>query len=455
MPSTLRQVFHPAMYRFDEPVASYWEASAQPVAYSRLEAETSVDIAVVGGGYTGLSAALHAARDFGADVAVLEAGHIGWGASGRNAGFACIPATKLSTPKLIERYGLDEAKKFFAAQIEGTRFTRALIEDNGIDADITGDRNFAVAEVPGRMAELAAEVEAYTKLFGIEARTYTAEEFREIGHDGSPEQFGAMDYRPGFAIHPLKFLVGLGRTAAAAGARLFANSPVVGWEKTGDRHRLRTPHGTLSARRVVLATSGFTPDGLHTAFDRRVLPAISNIIVTRPLTEAEWQVHRFLTTSPLLNARHLLTYYRRLPDGRLLIGERGDWTGRPDHGERMKQQLVRRLGEIFPAWQGIEVQYFWRGLVDLTRKLTPSLGRLDDDPSVWYGFGYHANGVNSAPWTGRALARAICGSNSGELEVPAVMRGLPARLPPFGMLSRRLTLAAAYAHYRREDAKVK
>ena len=185
------------------------------------------------------------------------------------------------------------------------------------------------------------------------------------------------------------------------------------------------------------------------AFRARTLPALSNIITTRPLTEAELEAQRWKTESPICNTRSLLFYYRLLKDRRILIGARGDTSGKPASGERMRAWLTRRFGELFPAWREVEITHFWRGLICLSLKLTPSVGRLDDDSTVYYAFGYHANGVNTAPWAGRALARAIAGSNSGQAMVPAVMAGLPRRIP-FAAL-RLWGLRGAYLYYRIKD----
>ena len=131
------------------------------------DSTVACDVAIIGGGYTGLSAALHLARDYDMDVRVLEAGHIGWGASGRNGGFCCLPASRLSIQQLIKRYGLDETKRFFAAQLEGIDLVASLGADENIDLDRQGDGNFKVAHHPSRFQELQEEAQALSSLFGI------------------------------------------------------------------------------------------------------------------------------------------------------------------------------------------------------------------------------------------------------------------------------------------------
>lgn len=445
-------LYHPSIYDERHPVPSYWEATADLSAqdYEPLEGEQSCDVAVIGGGYTGLSTALHLARDHGVDVRVLESGHIGWGASGRNGGFCCLAATKLSIRQLIDRHGLEETKRFYAAQLDGMELVRALGDDEGIAYDRQGDGNLMVAHNPARFATLREEAQALTRLFGIRTRLYERAEFAECGHE-STEQFGAMHMAAGFALHPLKLLAGLGRAAVRRGAVLHPHSRVLDWTRTGANHVLSTPGGRLRARRVVLATNGFTRDSLSPFFDGRTLPAISNIITTRPLSAEELARQRWRTENPICNTRTLLFYYRLLPDRSFLFGARGDATGAPADGERQRRWMIRRLGEVFPGWKDVPVTHFWRGLVCVTRKLSPSVGRLEDDPSIWYGFGYHANGVNTAPWTGMMLARHIAGSNSGKLELPAVMQGMPAKFP-FPRL-RLWALRGAYLYYRFQDLR--
>lgn len=442
-PGTL---YDQAMYDASRPVPSYWEASADTsqTGFEPLVGEHRCDVAVIGGGYTGASAALHLARDHGIDVRVLEAGHVGWGASGRNGGFCCIPATKMSVAQMMSRYGRDETRRFFAAQVEGARLVRALAEDEGFDCDITGDGNLEVAHMPARFADLREYGETLSREFGISTRLMPREAFAEHGHDG-PEQHGALHMAVGFGLHPLKLALGIARAAVCRGARIHGHSAVRDWRREDGSHVLHTAGGILRARRVLVATNGFTRDNLHPSLADRFLPAISNIITTRPMSEEEVARHRFVTTNPICNTRTLLFYYRLLPDRSLLFGARGDFTGTVADGERMRAWMTRRLGEVFPHWKEIPISHFWRGMVCVSPRLAPSAGRLADDNSVWYGLAYHANGVNTAPWTGMMLARSIVGANGRGDLFGAVMSGLPRTFPFAGL--RLWALRAAYAWY--------
>ena len=200
---------------------------------------------------------------------------------------------------------------------------------------------------------------------------------------------------------------------------------------------------------MILATNAYMPEHLNKAFDGRILPVLSNIVVTRPLSDEELSDLNWDNHSPICNARNLLFYYRLLPDRRLLLGARGDLTGKPSDAAKMKLWMEKRIREVFPGIRSFKAEYFWRGLVCITRKLTPSLGRLSEDKTVFYAYGYHANGVNTAPWSGRLLARLATGRANPEKDVPAVFSG-QAPIIPVAQL-RPFYLAAAYQAYKIQD----
>lgn len=442
------RVFDASLYRFDKVEPSYWEATVSRPAVPSLVADESADVAIIGGGYTGLSTALHLARDYGIEAVVLDAGVPAWGASGRNGGLVCIPPAKATIPEMIARWGRDETAAFYRWALDGCDLARTLPSEEGFDARPQGDGTLEVADHPSRLPGLIEHAGHLTALTGVPTRVLSRAQFAEIGHGGT-EQFGGVHVGAGFSLHPLAYSLGLLDAARRRGARVYADSPVVRWDRDGTSHRLVTGSGaTVRARRVLVATNGWTPDGLHPGFDARVLPAISNILVTRPLTPGELAAESWNTETAIINARTLLFYYRLLPDRRLLFGARGDTAGTPGAARRTQAWMRRRLGELFPSWAGIEVDYRWRGLVAMSRKRVPSIGTLDDDPSVHYALGYHAAGIAAAPMAGKTVAQAIAQGDAAP-PIPAVLRGLPPRFPVAAL--RRLALAGAYLWYGARD----
>ncbi|MDQ0396018.1 NAD(P)/FAD-dependent oxidoreductase [Labrys monachus] len=436
-------IFDRSLYDAGTLQPSYWEDTVQRRDFPVLQADLACDVAIIGGGYTGLAAAYHLARDHGIDTAVLEAGPIAWGASSRNGGFMSYPPTKLGIGAMIDRYGLDDTRRFFADLRAAADYPREIAQEEGFDIRLQGDGTFDAAHNAHAAEGLRASAEAHARV-GIRTTLYSREAFTAIGHGGT-EQFGGLHVEGGGGLHPLAYAMGLADAAARRGVKLFASSPVERWERDGSRHRLVTPGGTVTARRVVFATNGWTPDGLHKAIDARIWPALSNIVVTRPLSEAELQAAPYVTDTPVSNTRKLLFYYRLLPDRRFLFGARGDVSGTPRAAAAMRAWMERRIGELFPAWKDVGTDYFWRGLVALSLKLAPSVGRVPDDPSVYYGFAYHGSGVVAGPLAGRYLARAIGASPDGGVDVPAPLAGLPPRFALPGL--RRPALAMVYAGY--------
>jgi glycine/D-amino acid oxidase-like deaminating enzyme len=277
----MKQLYDKAIYDFNTPIKSYWEdvSHFDQSRFPKLVGDHSCDVCVIGGGFTGISTAYHIAKKYGGDVRLLEAGHFGFASSGRNAGFCCLPSTKLSINQLIKRYGMDETKKFFASQIEGVDLLASLIADNNIECEKIGTGNLDVVHHPSSIEELKEWGNDLQNHFGINTRWIPKEEFDEVGHQ-STEQFGAVFTEAGFAMNPMAFLNGFANATVDAGAQLHSHSRVKKWERNG-KHKLITEEGSLTCDKVVVATNGYTDESLHPSFANRMVPVLSNIIVNK------------------------------------------------------------------------------------------------------------------------------------------------------------------------------
>ncbi len=450
----MKQLFHPSLYRFDQAQPSYWEATAgeTELRNETLDGTQSCDVAIIGGGYTGLSAALHLARDFNVDACLLEAGHIGWGASGRNGGFCTMGMTKLSLQSQLKKFGVEQTRAFHQSQADAVNLVRALGEDEAIDFLPQGDCEFIVADSDAHFAGMQREVDIERSLLGLDVSLHSRDEFREIGYD-SPHQHGAVAHRPSFALHPLRYAQGLAAAAQRRGARIHPRSEVISWRKEGDSHLLETASGSLSAKQVILTGNGFMPEHLHRGVRGRPLPLQSAIVVTRPMSADELREKGWHTENPTINSKHMFFYYRLLSDGRFMLGGRANHIGDPAGAEATYAELKQSIANMWPQFADIEYTHQWRGLVCFALNFRPSIGRMPEDKSVYFAYGYHGNGVNSATWSGRELARWLAGRESGKSilpnHLPALVRGRSPRFPLAAM--RRQYLRLGLGFYRLRD----
>tara|TARA_B100001996_G_scaffold148701_1_gene113196 strand:- start:137 stop:1483 length:1347 start_codon:yes stop_codon:yes gene_type:complete len=420
----MKNLYHSDIYKFNTPVKSYWEeTSNEKLNLEKLTKNINCEIVVVGGGYTGLLCAINLIENYNLDVILIEAGKIGWGASSRNGGFCSFPPIKTSFKKLQKIYGKEETKKFFRNAVEGSNYTKDIISNYNIDCDVTGESNFIVAHHPNKFKQIKEQAEVYKSEFGIETELYSKEEFNKFGHGGN-EQFGALSYKPGFAINPLKFVNGITKYALSKKLKIFEHTLVDKINKNNGYYTLKSKEGSVKAKKVVVATNGFYQEGLVPQLNSRILPVISNIIVTRKLTDKEIDLHNFKTFSPIVNTKNLLYYYRKLPDNRILFGTRGDYIGSDQSNLDRAKIMEKFFKNIFPDWASISIDYNWRGLIAMSQKLTPSIGKIENE-EIYYGFGYHGVGVSSAPWTGYQLSKLVFSSNSKNLNISKIYKGLP------------------------------
>ncbi len=427
---------------------SYWTATAGDPSGDDGPVPASIDteVAIIGGGYTGLSCALFLAKHHGIRALVLEANRPGWGCSGRNGGFARAAIGRYGYSEVISKWGRETARRWFGESLAAVETVRELARNEGIACDLTEAGHLKIAHRPARAMALAREAELLQREFEYPAEYLPAERVRQ-DHIGGAESHGALRFPDALAVHPLKLAVGTLAAARKAGARVHSASPVLGWEKQNETHALATPYGTVRARQVVIATNGYTPEHLFPCLRGATLPVLSHIIVTRPMTQREKEASGFVTDHVLTDTRNLLYYWRRLPDDRILFGGRGLITDSAGNHARQRDFLLAELKRKLPALGNIEVEHDWWGWVCLTADFLPHVYHADDDASVHYAIGYQGSGVAYGLHAGRLLARRVAGDEEGAA-IPSTSTPLPRF--PFAAL-RRAGQRAMYLWYRYLD----
>ena len=389
----------------------WWDETAPAPDWPVARGEIAADVAIIGGGFTGVSAALHLA-EAGASVALLEAREPGWGASGRNGGFCCVGGAKISDQALICRYGAAERDAFRRAERAAVRFVAGLLERLDIAADTHSRGETQLAHNRRAYARMVKQAEAGEGAL-IPPERLAAEGF------GGPF-FGAITYPVGFALNPRKYLFGLARAAGAAGARLFRRSPVEGLARAGRGWRLRVGDGAASLRAgaVVVATNGYSSEDIPDWLAGRYMPAQSTVMVTRPLTRAELEAQGWTSDQMAFDSRNLLHYFRLMPDRRFLFGMRGGLISGPRAEARIRARLRRHFAAMFPAWAGVEAEHMWSGMVCLARNRTPFVGPVPGRPGLFAGLAWHGNGVAMGSLAGRILADLVLGRQPAHWPAP-------------------------------------
>ncbi len=423
-------------------VESYYAATLAATGaggpeYPAFHGEVTAEVCVLGGGFTGISAALNLAER-GFDVVLLEAERIGWGASGRNGGQIC---TGLGADLARARrwLGPDDAGKLFALAEEAKAIIRARSTRHRIDCELSWGY-FHGAPKRRHLEALRAEQAELAEAYG-DQDTRLAEGADAVSEFvASPAYLGGLYEGGAGHLHPLKYCLGLARAAEAAGARVFEGARVLEVDP-GPRPAVRTARGRVSARALLLCGNAYL-GGLAPALRTTVLPLGSYIACTAPLGAA--RARALIPGNDAVSDRfHLLNYYRLSRDHRLLFGGRVGVSA-PAPAE-LARSLRRKMLGIFPQLGDVAFDYVWGGEIALTRERTPHLGRLGNN--VYFAQGYSGQGVVLSGLAGKLLAEVVAGE-AGRFDLIA---RLPHRRFPGGRLLAGPALRLALLWYQLRD----
>ena len=426
---------------------SYYAATAlREQRFSALQATLDCDVAVVGGGLAGLSAAIELA-DRGFSVVLLEAREVGWGASGRNGG-QVIAGLACEQTIIEQQLGGAESRKVWDMTMEALRLIGERRERFGIDCDWQpGYLSVAIGARKAR--ELQAWQEHMQRAYAYDTQWVGPQELPQW--IASPRFHSGVHDPLGGHLHPLKYSLGLARAAAAQGVRIHENSAVVSIEP-GSTVRVRTATGCVSASHVLLAGNVYL-NGLAPMLERRIMPVGTYIVASEQLDPA---LARSLvpSQSAVCDTNFVLDYFRPTIDHRVLYGGRVSYsTATPMN---LAGSMQARMARTFPQLQGSKVEFAWGGFVDISMNRAPDFGRLPNadargaaktHSNVYYLQGFSGHGLALTGLAGRLVAEAIAG-DAERFDTFARLRHRPF---PGGRFMRTPALVAGMAYYRLKD----
>ena len=377
----------------------YWWDAAPPTTTDTADLPARVEVAIVGGGYCGLSAALELRR-LGLEVLVLEAERIGFGASSRNGGMVS-GGLKLASSDLARRFGAEKAAGFVAEAAGSLPFLENLIEREQIDCHYRRSGRFVGAHCRSAYDGLAARVEGLKTITGLDA--YVVPRERQKEEIGTDYYYGGMVAAATGALHPGLYHQGLAKAARRAGAQVVDGTRVASVARAANGFTVNTARGAVAARAVLVATNGYT-DGAAPWLRRRLIPVASYIIATEPLPP---ETMRKLNPNGRMfsDTNRVLHYFRPSPDGsRVLFGGRASFRGVT--ARTAAPTLHRFMTMIWPELEGTRITHAWNGNVAFTFDLVPHIAEKD---GVHYAAGCQGSGVAMASYLGHRVALKIAG----------------------------------------------
>jgi glycine/D-amino acid oxidase-like deaminating enzyme len=404
---------------------NFWATTVDsPAVAESCELPETVDVAVIGAGYCGLSAARTLAKR-GVSTAVLEAETLGWGASSRNGGMV-LTGMKLPAPTLIKRYGMETVRRMYAASLETIDCVEQIVREEKIDCNFSRCGHLEVACKQAHFDGYEETAALTRREFHHELGIIPKSELRrEIGSD---IYFGGMVDEASAGLNPARYLAGLARAAQRAGACLFDHTRVTSVEletnKGAGKFRVRTSRGVITARDVILASGAYTTEATP-ALRKKIIPIGSYIVATEVLP-ADLARELSPRSRMIYDSKHFLYYYRLTPDNRMLFGGRAAFFPETENTVRQSAEILRRgMIGVYPQLRDAKVEYVWGGTLDFTLDVMPHAGKID---RMYFAAGFAGHGVAAATWFGTKLAGLICGEPNDipfdGLKFPAAPLGL-------------------------------
>jgi glycine/D-amino acid oxidase-like deaminating enzyme len=405
-------------------LTSYWLDTA-PQGFperSTTTVEGHADVAVIGGGLTGVVTALHLARG-GAKVALFEQDTVGFGASGRNGGMATT-GMSIGIRDAVDKLGFDRAAALYRTYGEAVDLVEELVAEEGIDCDFARPGKLILASKPAHVQGFEKTAELLNTRLGGDLQLVPRSELgREVGSDAF---HGAMVDSRSASLHVGKYIRGLGEAAERAGVTIHEHAPVQKLTKVGSGHELETPRGRIRANQVLLATGAYTrrPFRWHQV---RIAPVGSFIIATEPL-DASVCDDLLPTRRVASDSKNLLNYFRITPDNRLLFGGRARFAMSNPQSDAKSGDILRdAMVRVFPQLADTRIDYCWGGLVDMTLDRMVKAGQHD---GVYYSMGYAGHGVQMATFMGRQMAEYMCGVPEANIWRDFEFRRIPGHFGP-------------------------
>ena len=418
--------------------ASYWASTVSDVSSTNpLTDDIHVDVAIIGGGYTGLSSAIHLRQNSDKRVAVLEANQAGWGCSGRNGGFVLAGTGRLSIQAMQKKWGEQTTKAIYQEYQDAIATVDGLIEQGKINCDKIQGGYLKLAHKASLTDSLKIQADYLQSDFAESVQFVSASDV-DCEYIRTNCTHGGLYYPNCFAINPLKLAQGYNDMALASGTEIYTNSPVTEFSSVNGIHQLRTAGGGVTAEQVIIASNAYSGTSTHTLVNKRHFPVLSSIITTRPLDSSELAAINMRAGLMSMDTRDLKYYYRLLPDNRLLFGGRGAITGKEANHPLYKQRLEEGLASTFAPLAGIQIDNFWSGWISVSLDDYPRIWH-SEDKSIHYAMGYCGSGVAFASQAGKRLAQQVLEIERPDL--PFWQSGL--KTFPFASM-RRIGLRAFY-----------